>query len=346
MGMPADDDWILYAVTDKNLVARCLGLSSGRTAGYYSPKFRYCEVVLNGSYQGIYLMLERSRWMMCAWILMKWPIRMWPVKMWPADMIKIDRPDYYLGGFRLFHQRLGNGWIMCDVGLNPESIFDATKDYIKDYIARLWKTIYSADAYDLTNGYYKYVDMNSFVDYFIINEMSRNVDAYRLSTYLYKNNDALGGKLVAGPLWDYNLAFGNADYCSAWALPISLPVRHPERHGGTMYNDPTFDNRLNCRWSELRSDVFNTDSIQNWIDEQVAILGDAVDRNYETWDILGLVCLAELLYRRHIQRRDLLPETMDQRTFELDGRQHARRSGLRHGRQRAPIAATVRLQLR
>ena len=61
-----------------------------------------------------------------------------------------------------------------------------------------------------------YVDLPSFVDYMLVHEISKNVDAYRISTYLHKHADRDGGLLVMGPLWDFNIAFDNADYLGGY----------------------------------------------------------------------------------------------------------------------------------
>ena len=88
------------------------------------------------------------------------------------------------------------------------------KQYLKDYFSA-FETALSGDNFkDPTAGYAKYIDINSFVDYFIANEVSRNPDAYRLSTFISKKKDSDGGKLYMGPIWDFNLGFGNVNFCA------------------------------------------------------------------------------------------------------------------------------------
>ncbi len=62
------------------------------------------------------------------------------------------------------------------------------------------------------NGFRKYMDINSFIDFQVINELGNNVDGYRYSTFFYKQKDSDGGKLFAGPQWDFDLCYGNVDY--------------------------------------------------------------------------------------------------------------------------------------
>ncbi|MFI5172074.1 MAG: CotH kinase family protein [Chitinophagales bacterium] len=295
LGMHADDDWILYGpYTDKSLLRDALAYHMGALQGWYSPDFKFCEVFLNDAYEGIYLMMEKIK-------VQKDRVDI--DQMTTADnagidltggyIVKVDRNDYASPVTDFFYSEYeGNGWpydvMYVYVDPKPELITTAQKNYIEDYIDDFEDAMNSADPGDMETGYHKYIDINSFVDFLIVNELSRNVDAYRLSTYFYKNNDSYGGKLFAGPLWDFNLTFGNADYCTAWTVTeFFTDCGTGPAWWGDLFNDADFQNRLYCRWNELRAGVFNTDSLKKWIDDQVVLLGDAVDRNYETWDILG-----------------------------------------------------------
>jgi hypothetical protein len=125
----------------------------------------------------------------------------------------------------------------------------------------------------------------------IVNEVGKNIDGYIFSTYLYKDKDRNGaeGKLVMGPLWDFNLAYGNVDY---WENAQFAP--------GWMYNDqyrmfwfrrmmedPYFAAMFNCRWKELRSTHFSNANMDAMIDNWVALLQESQERNYKRWPILG-----------------------------------------------------------
>ena len=87
-------------------------------------------------------------------------------------------------------------------------------DYIEHFMDSFEYALAGPNFTDTLIGYSKYIDVNSFIDLYIINELSKNIDGYRLSTYMYKDRDSNDGKLIMGPFWDYNLAFGNADYCN------------------------------------------------------------------------------------------------------------------------------------
>ena len=87
--------------------------------------------------------------------------------------------------------------------------------YIEGHIAAFEDALAGPDFADPELGYAPYIDVHSFIDLYLINELSKNIDGYRLSTYFYKEKDSDGGKIVMGPWWDYNLALGNANYCDA-----------------------------------------------------------------------------------------------------------------------------------
>ena len=164
-------------------------------------------------------------------------------------------------------------------------------DYIENYVDSFEYALNGPNFADTSIGYSKYIDVNSFIDLYIINELSKNIDGYRLSTYMYKDKNSNGGKLTMGPFWDYNLAFGNADYCdggitSGWEVDGGCGDNNPfwfER----LLDDTTYQNKLKCRWEYLRDRSFQQDSLVNFIDSVAFYLDDAQQRNFQQWDILG-----------------------------------------------------------
>ena len=140
------------------------------------------------------------------------------------------------------------------------------------------------------------MDVKSFIDFLIINELSRNVDGYRLSSYLFKNKESKGGKLRAGPVWDFNIAYKNANYCSGnstsgWAYDFGAvcgtdPNQIPFWWAKFML-DQNFKNELKCRWQELRVSLINTTFLNNYIDSVVTLTSEARVRHYDLWPILG-----------------------------------------------------------
>ena len=130
----------------------------------------------------------------------------------------------------------------------------------------------------------------------LINELSKNVDGYRLSAFLYKQRVSEGGKIVAGPLWDFNLTYGNADYCQGW-LTTGWELDFNSYCGGGWDNpfwwkrllqDPWYATQVNCRWQELRNGVLSNSSLNAYIDSLANVLASPATRHYEKWPILGV----------------------------------------------------------
>lgn len=170
-----------------------------------------------------------------------------------------------------------------------ENIIDAQKAYIQGYIHDFETALLLDDFTTEIRTYTDYIDLNSFVDYFIINEVCRNVDAYRLSTYMYKDR---GGKLNMGPIWDMNIGYDSGDRVplddwvinynqfvsrDAWMMPFWWP---------RLMEDPIFRSALKTRWTGLRSSVLSTDELLNIVDQTAGYLQEngAVNRNYTIWD--------------------------------------------------------------
>lgn len=177
-----------------------------------------------------------------------------------------------------------------------DSITEQQKIYLCNYLYAVESSMMDPFPTSMDSGYHRFIDMKSFIDYFILSEVTRNIDSYRLSTYFYKLPEAQGGKMVMGPVWDFNLAFGNADYCdgyktSGWAYEYNYycnkdPWLVPfwwER----LIEDPIYRTELKCRWLGLRNSTLSTETILNYIDDQVKYLDEAPHRNFRRWPILG-----------------------------------------------------------
>ena len=171
-----------------------------------------------------------------------------------------------------------------------EDISAAQKEYIQNYIHDFETALISDDFSTSERSYLEYIDLDSFVDFFLINELCRNVDGYRLSTYLHKDK---GGKLKLGPIWDFNIAFDNGGRIpedgwviyynqyvqgDAWSMPFWWP---------RLMEDPVFKSAVKTRWTSLRPGALSTANIFRQIDETIAYLAEngAVERNYNKWNL-------------------------------------------------------------
>ena len=301
-GMPTENDWVLHGpYSDKTLMRNELSYYLGRQLTEYAPRTQLCELIINGIYQGVYLFTEKIKR--------------------DDDRVDIDRMlqtdiigDELTGGYIIKIDKGSGGnngfWTSQYQSVStqpepinfyyhypkPDSIVPAQQTYIAAYVDAFEDCLAGPNYQDPSLGYQALADINSFVDYFLLTELVKNVDGYRISTFLTKNKDSNYGKLRMGPFWDYNLAFGNADYCqggsfTGWAYRI-----HDICPGGQWHvpfwwerlmSDPEFTNRARCRWDELRAGPYHTDSILAHIDSNVALMGEAKDRNFERWDILN-----------------------------------------------------------
>ncbi len=169
------------------------------------------------------------------------------------------------------------------------------KVYIKDYVTTFESTLVGSSFADTISGFRKYADENSFIDYFLINEINKNVDGYRLSTFMYKDRDSKDGKLHMGPVWDNNLAWHNANYCSgdlstgwAYQFPCQDDYWQVPFWWNRLLQDPLFASRLKCRWLQLRTTTLNNEYFNSYIDSIANLLNESQVRNFSTWPILGV----------------------------------------------------------
>jgi hypothetical protein len=136
-------------------------------------------------------------------------------------------------------------------------------------------------------------DVGAFIDYVLVNELTRNVDAYSLSTFLHKDRDSRDGRLRMGPVWDYNLGFGNADYyagdsTSGWMIDRKVRLRDRIPFWvGTLWNEPGIRSQFARRYRELRGGALATKSLFAWIDAWAESLAEAEARDHALYPVLG-----------------------------------------------------------
>ncbi len=294
-GMGGEEDWILHAmVIDKSQVRIPMSFHLAQRMGQYASEFKYVELVLNGDYRGTYILVEKIK---------RDDDR--------VDIAKLDEDDLagdsLTGGYILrmdwlddpqgfesnYNSQGGNPMFYQWHYPKAEKIKPQQALYIQDWMANFEDALF-ADDYTNDEGirYTDYIDVNSFTDFLLINEFSKNSDGYKLSSYVHKDKDSKGGKLIAGPIWDFDQTYGVSLVCSnnistgwtylqnqdCWDLE-SMPMWWQN-----MMGDPIFQNRLKCRWTSFRQSFMQTDSIINWIIEDTAYLSDALQRNFEKWD--------------------------------------------------------------
>ena len=307
LGMPEEEDWVLHGpYSDKSLMRNFLTFHLGRELGRYASRTRYVELVLNNDYRGVYVFMEKiKRDKNRVDIADLGPDENTGDDLSGGYIIKLDKFDgsntgggwaspYRPPGYTKSNQEI---YFQFDYP-KAKNITPAQKQYIEDYVTAFEEALQTRPSKDLVNGYKSYIDLESFVDFAIINELSRNVDGYRLSTFLHKDKDSKNGKLYIGPIWDFNLAFGNADYydgsnTKGWAWNFNF---NPDTKDDfwlipfwwqRFQTDPEYVNLLKNRWIQLRNGPFQTDTILAFIDSTADVLYEAQVRNFLKFNILG-----------------------------------------------------------
>ncbi len=304
LGMPAEEDWILFApYNDKSLMRDVLAYKLGRDLGQYASRTRFCEVMLNGEYLGVYVLMEKIKRDVNRVNVAKLnPDEITGDNLTGGYIIKIDKESGSgNGGWSSTFpppNRSANQQIYFQYDYpSATNIVTEQRNYIKQVINNFEAALIGSTFKDPVNGYVKYIDVDSFIDFFIMNEVSKNVDGYRLSTYLHKRKDSDGGKLYMGPIWDFNLGFGNADYCTkgnpeGWVLNFNTICNQDywliPFWWDRLYQDGAYRNKLAARWNDLRSNQLQTSKVIEYIDSLANVLNaESQQRNFQKWPVLN-----------------------------------------------------------
>lgn len=294
LGMPAESDWVMLAsYSDKTLMRPAIAFDLYRKMGWYAPRIKYCDVVLNGDYIGTYMFTEK----------VKVDInRINIAKLTPLD----NAGDEVTGGYILkvdwwdgdgIHSQYNavNGGPLYYAHQDPawDEITQPQHDYITSFIDTVEDVFADSNYNDTVTGYRKYVSVASFVDMAIILELSKNVDGYRLSSFCYKDKNSNSNQLFCGPPWDYDLSFGNADYMEGWQTTDWNYLIQENNTGQMpfywhkMFDDSLFQTRMKCRWDELRQTILDQDTLFAFIDSVAAYIDSSQQINFQRWPILG-----------------------------------------------------------
>jgi hypothetical protein len=169
----------------------------------------------------------------------------------------------------------------------PDELTGVQRAWLQNYVNRCEAALYGPDFKDPAKGYAAFLDTASFIDYHLLVEITKNVDGFRFSTFFHKDR---GGKIKMGPLWDWNLSFGNCNgkqgYLPEWWLWPQLDDKEYSWFR-RLFEDPDFGQRYVDRWAELRGTVFAASNMLARADEMAALLHEAQARNFERWPILG-----------------------------------------------------------
>ena len=298
LGLPPDHNWILYApYTDMTLMRNVVAYQLAEDTGWYAPRTRFVELfkhsgsgpVTNQHYHGVYVLVERIKWS---------DDRVDIQQIAPGDnnepeisggyIIKKDRLNEGESGFRT-----RRGTRLAHARPAEEDISTEQQRWIRNYMSDFEDALYGSNFDDPNAGYENFINVDSFIDHFLVTELLKEIDGYRLSTFMYKDR---GGKLIMGPVWDFNLSIGIADYLTGWE-PTGW--YYPEASNDCfvgcsvrdwyvrLMEDDTYRQRMNERWWQLRQGVFSHSHLLGMIDDNYRLLQESQVRNFERWPTLG-----------------------------------------------------------
>jgi hypothetical protein len=291
LGMPSENNFIMHApYDDKTLMRNAIAYQLSRDMGRYAPRTRFVELFLHDGdgpltsshYHGVYMLVERIKWD---------NNRVNITKIEPEDNSGPEITGGYIINYdRDVHFRSTNrntGFAL--VRPQHEDITPQQRSWIAQYIGDLETALFGSNYRDPDTGYAAWLDPDSFIDHHLITEALKEIDGYRLSTFLHKDR---GGRLVMGPVWDFNISLGNGDYLEAWQphgwYYPQISLRDYLNGWYTrLFQDPDFAEQYRRRWWELRQGPFSTEHITNMIRRFADLLDEAQERNFQRWDILG-----------------------------------------------------------
>jgi len=320
LGLPKESDWVLHGpYSDKTYLRNALMYWLGREIyrlpdgtierGRWSPRTRFVEVYINARYWGVYVVVEKIKA--------------------DSDRVDVDRPALdasadssgadaiggdLSGGYIIRREGAGDAaegedWVSSVNQLvytfhypRLEDLSTAQSEYIQGYFDEFESMMQSSSWNDAQLGYPAWLDVTSALDYFLAMEWSNNVDGYFKSVYFVKHAQSQGGKLSFGPLWDFDIALGNADYRDgddfrnwvydtrgAEGADYTPPgvVAYIPPYVTRLWGDPSFRRALRCRWEALRAGPLAHERIEGKIATWVEALGDAERRDHARWPVLG-----------------------------------------------------------
>lgn len=276
MGMAGHDDWALHGpYLDKTLMRNYMWYNIAGEIMDWAPDVRFCELIVDGKYQGVYVMTETvSRGRDCRLDISR------PVKgtEYTGYILRLDRgSNNSFKNIEVFtnYSLRSHGTINIEQPAASRLTPEMKKEIADDFSA-FEKALYSYDYDTKSFGSQNFIDTDSFVDYLILNEFTCNYDAGNLSTYLYKD---LGGKIKTA-VWDFNSACDN--YLYVQTDPMVFQFQYNVWYY-MLAKDDRFTKRVISRYRELRKTYLSEEYLLSYIDEVQAYLGKAVNRNYSVW---------------------------------------------------------------
>jgi spore coat protein CotH len=302
LGMPKHDDWAIHGpYSDKSLMRNALAYMWARDIQPWAPRAQYVDVVLNDNYQGVYLFTEKVRRDNDRIDISKLNSdETSGLELTGGYILQVGDDVIAVGDGRSWNSRYDqttSAGVFTQFSLeypNIDSIGANQFDYIENYTRGIEDALAAANYTNPQTGYRNEVDLPSWVDHAIIQEITGNFDAFRRSLYILKDRDDDGGRFAGGPAWDFNIAFGNDSMClgqgvEGWVMnedgitcDKSLPF-FVER----IYEDPMYKARFRARWEGLRQNTLSDARINGDIDSLVTLLTGPQMADQARWNSIG-----------------------------------------------------------
>ena len=322
LGMPKDNKWAFIAPwCDETMMRDVLSFELGRPWFDWVPQARMCEVILDGTYYGVFVLCER------------------PSK--GKHRLNLDDPgeadgdlsgDYHVSvdhGYNPYFTSRYRPWQSLDgskVARNyqikyeykdPEdedfaSLPAGTRVALHDEVNKMEASFLADDWDQPAGGYRDAIDVQSFIDYMLATELSMNIDGYRLSTHLYKHSQKRFETEGIDPrwkttLWDFNIAWGNANYYDGektdrWQYELNMNFTGDDCpvpfYWYRMLQDEQYVDALKNRWQQYRQTNHSNQHIMQTVDSLATLIkaGGAADRNEQAWGIYGRYDIWPLYY--------------------------------------------------
>lgn len=275
MGMEKDSTWVLHApYLDKTLMRNYMWYNLAGQIMEWAPDVRYCEVFLNHEYQGLYVMVEQISMGEGRIEMTKYDGK----SNISSYIVCADRESVndvqYLDNFTSYAMRISGKLEVKYPGASR--ITPELTEFISRDFSKFEKALYSFDYDTVKNGYQNYIDVDNFVDYFIINEVTQNTDAGLYSTYFYKD---ISGKLKMC-VWDFNNCCDN--YIED-QTPMAGFFMQNRPWYFMLCKDEAFMEKVITRYHQLRKGILSEETVESYIDGVKNYLGLAIERNYEKW---------------------------------------------------------------
>ena len=270
LGMPEDKKWLFLAeYSDKTMLRNTIAFELGYLSSLdWTPAGEFAEVYLNGDYNGTYNITQK--------------VEESDNRVALGDtgyLLELDQLDRIDSDDVYFESRVTEKFI---INIKEPSLDYGSDEfnYIADLIADFEGALFGVNFQDESTGYKKYINLESFIDWYLISEITKNVDSQWFSSiYL---NVMPGEKINMGPLWDFDLAFGNTDYADTQYYQGWWVKLNPwyER----LFQDPAFTQMVKDRFIYFKN---NEDLIIEKIDEYAEKLKWAQAENDNRWQTLG-----------------------------------------------------------